>query len=91
MYKTFQNPHTGKIVQVKVGYSWTVCFFGIIPMLCRKDWSSAILSFIIATILNSCLDIPLIWTSWIFYDILANYYNSYYASKLLEQGYIELY
>lgn len=91
MFRYFQDPMTGRIIEVKVSYSWTVFFWGWITMLCRKDWSSAILSFIIATILNSCLDIPLIWTSWIFYDILANYYNSYYASKLLEQGYIELY
>jgi hypothetical protein len=32
-----KHPQTGEIKKGVIGYSWTVCFWGWIPMLCRGD------------------------------------------------------
>lgn len=91
MYKTFQNPTTGRIKEVKVGYSWTVFFWGIIPMLCRQDFIGAFVSFFIAYALNAILpSILFIAPSVIFYTVIAYYYNEYYAKRLIQKGYIQI-
>ena len=91
MYKTFKNPTTGRTKEVKVGYSWTVFFFGIIPMLFRKDWLSALVCFFIAYALNYILPtIIFISPSVIFYIIVAYYYNEYYEKQLIKKGYIQI-
>lgn len=87
MFKQFKNPNTGRIKEVKVGYSWTVALWGIIPMLCRCDWSSALFSLLIASMLNY---ICLFKASAIFYIIIGFYYNEYYANKLIKEGYIPI-
>lgn len=92
MYNSFQDPNTGRIKEVKVGYSWTVLFWGLIPMLCRKDWISALVSFAIAWGLNMLIPniFGCIFPSSIFYAIVAYFYNDYYAKKLLAKGYIQI-
>ena len=39
---TLKNQNSEEIKQVKVGYSWTVFFWGCIPSLIRKDWMGAL-------------------------------------------------
>lgn len=91
MYKTFQDPNTGRVKEVKEGYSWTVCFWGLIPMLCRKDWLTAIICFAVTFALNMLLPkICGLHPSVYFYIIFAFYYNKYYADKLIKQGYIQI-
>lgn len=90
-YRTFQDPNTNKIIKVKVGYSWSVFFCGIIPMLFRKDWVSAFVSFCIAfTLIESIPTILGVSPVVYFYAMVAYYYNDYYADKLLKKGYIPL-
>ena len=38
MKVNLSNSSTNQVKQVKVGFSWTVFFFGIFPPLFRGDW-----------------------------------------------------
>lgn len=91
MFRTFQHPETGRVKEVKVGFSWTVLFWGIIPMLCRGDWTSALASYLTALMMLFVLPIeigyPLVL---VFYLVIAAYYNNYYANKLIQKGYKQL-
>lgn len=33
-----KNENTGQIKQAKIGFSWTVFFFGFFPAIFRGDW-----------------------------------------------------
>jgi formylglycine-generating enzyme required for sulfatase activity len=65
------------IIEAKVGYSWTVLFFGIFVPLFRGDILWSIIS-LVTTIL----------TGGIFWWIFPSFYNKIYIKSLLEKGYI---
>lgn len=96
MKRVFLNPKTNEYKEVKVGYSWTVFFWGCIPMLFRKDWATAGICFVAGLVLNSIFISlfnanMLLYPSTLMYIVIAYYYNKYYADNLLKQGYIEQY
>ena len=75
MFVNMINPTTGEIKQCKVGFSWTMLFFGFWPCVFRGDWKWAIFTLL----LNSCtLDITGI--------ILPFLYNKIYLKDLLDEG-----
>ncbi|MGQ2286611.1 DUF2628 domain-containing protein [Leuconostoc suionicum] len=85
MRVNLNNPITNNFKQVKVGFSWTVFFFGFFPALFRGDWKW--LSIILL------VDIALaIFTfgigSGIFGIIMAFFYNKLYITDLLASGYV---
>lgn len=75
MFVNMENPTTGEIRQCKVGFSWTMLFFGFWVPVFRSDWKWAIF-----TLLLSCctFDITEI--------ILPFLYNKIYLKDLLENG-----
>lgn len=95
MKKTYQHPLTGKIKQVKVGYSFTTMFFGFFPALFRGDFKWAVITFLVVLIAIVLID-PIIgeklattlnrvgWILW------AGVYNEKYEKELIRKGYREL-
>lgn len=67
----------GRIVECKVGFSWTVFFFGWIPAVWRGDWKWAIILFF-----------STYFTFGIATLVLAFFYNKFYVQNLIdEKGY----
>ena len=66
---------TGMVKQVKLGFSWTMLFFGIFVPLFRGDLKWTILSLILVVI-----------TSGFAWLILPFFYNRLYVKSLLESG-----
>ncbi|MBO0476522.1 hypothetical protein DOK76_05535 [Vagococcus sp. DIV0080] len=73
---TLVNPDTRQGKQVKVGFSWTVFFFGSFPALFRGDlkW------FFIMFLAN-------IFTAGLSHFVFMFIYNKLYITDLLNQGY----
>lgn len=91
MFRTFQHPQTGRLKEVKVGFCWTIMFFGIIPMFCRGDLKSAFSTLAIAWIIAYFLPITISWlVVWALYFIIAMKYNNYYANQLIQKGYNQI-
>ncbi len=65
----------GSLKQVKLGFSWTMLFFGIFVPLFRGDLKWTILSLILVII-----------TSGLAWLILPFFYNRMYIKSLLEKG-----
>lgn len=76
MRVNLKNPVTKQVKQVKVGFSWTVFFFGFFPALFRGDW----LWFLIIIIADSI-------TFGIAGIVFAFIYNRLYINELLSKGY----
>lgn len=72
---TLQNPASGIIRSVPVGFSWTTLFFGPLPALFRGDFKW----FFVQLLLDVLFIIPLF--------IFPFLYNRLYLKKLLEGGY----
>jgi hypothetical protein len=68
---------TGILKQVKLGFSWTMLFFGFLVPLIRGDFKWAIISFIIAFI--TC------GISWL---VLPFLYNKIYIKDMLVKGWM---
>lgn len=66
---------SGMVKQVKLGFSWTMLFFGIFVPLFRGDLKWTILSLILVII-----------TSGFAWLILPFFYNRMYVKSLLEKG-----
>ncbi|MGI1827801.1 DUF2628 domain-containing protein [Ligilactobacillus salivarius] len=85
MKVNLSNSSTNQVKQVKVGFSWTVFFFGLFPPLFRGDWKW----FGILLIINLVIGIP---TSGIGAGIVnfvfAFIYNKLYINDLLASGYV---
>ena len=77
MFVTLFNPTTRQSKQVKIGFSWTVFFFGSFPALFRGDFKWFLIM-IIADFFTASL------AHWVFIFI----YNKLYITDLLNQGYI---
>ena len=71
------HPQTSMVKTVKVGFSWTMFFFGFFVPLFRGDWKWAIIIFLTAAVTFSL-------SSLIFMFI----YNKIYINELLEKGYV---
>lgn len=70
------NPVTKQAKQVKVGFSWTVLFFGFLPPLFRGDWKWAVIM-LVAGMFSFGL------SGLIFMFI----YNKLYINDLISSGY----
>lgn len=72
-----QNPNTGQAKNVKIGFSWTVFFWGWIPAACRQDWKWTLIIFLAG---SATLSISTI--------VLAFLYNKIYIQDLIDtKGY----
>lgn len=76
----FRNIKTNKIIERKVGFSWTMLFFHIIPLLFRKRFKDFIIIFITSFILNYTNYIYLLW---IFEFAMACVYNNFEIRSIL--------
>jgi len=73
------NPTTKQVKQVKVGFSWTIFFWGIFPPLFRGDWKW------FAIIL--ALDIVTVFGAPIVSLVFSFIYNKLYINDLIAAGY----
>lgn len=67
----------GAIKEVKIGFAWTMLFFGFFVPLLRGDWKWAILSFLVSAI-----------TCGIAWLVLPFMYNKIYIKGLIENGWL---
>lgn len=72
----FENPHTGRIKEAPVGFSWTAFFFGFFPALFRGDWKWAVIMLILALITFSLSGLVFMFI-----------YNRLYIKDLVGAGY----
>jgi hypothetical protein len=68
---------TGAFKQVKLGFSWTVLFFGGLVPLFRGD-----LKWFFIMIFSALITLGLAWIAFPFI------YNKFYIRELLEKGYV---
>ena len=67
----------GAIKEVKVGFSWTMLFFGLFVPLLRGDWKWAIFALLLSAI-----------TFGIGWLVLPFLYNKIYIKGLIEKGWL---
>ena len=72
---TLKNDN-GVTKTVKVGFSWTMLFFGVFVPLVRGDWK---------WLLISILAVP--FTFGIYWLVFPFFYNKVYLNDLLNNGY----
>lgn len=77
MHVNLVQPRTGQVKQVKVGFSWTVFFFGFFPALFRGDIKWALIIFFVNILTVDLSNIVFMFI-----------YNRIYINGLLEKGYI---
>lgn len=77
MHAILINPDTNQIKSVKVGFSWTMFFWGFFPCLFRGDWKWAVV-----TLLASSFSFSL------FALVFAFLYNKVYINDLIDKGYV---
>ena len=87
---TFRNNNTGEIKSAPVGFSWTVLFFGFIPMLFRSDWKWAVIVVVIYIVSYGVVsqfapqpEGVALWCSLVFGFI----YNKLHIKDLVSKGY----
>lgn len=82
-----KNYNTSEIKQIKVGYSWTVFFWGWIPSIFRKDWIGALAIFVL-----NLFVFYLVGTYGVLITdaIIGALYNKNYISRLLKNGYVPI-
>jgi len=74
--KVFLKHQSGLVKESKVGFSWTVLFFGFLPPLFRGDWKWGLIILLLAPITFGLSNI-----------IFAFIYNRLYIKDLLQAGY----
>ena len=79
-----KNQNTEEIKRVKVGYSWTVFFWGFIPSLFRKDWMGALVIFVLNIFVSYLIGT---YGLLVADGIIGALYNKNYISRLLKDGY----
>lgn len=77
-----ENPVTNQVKQCKVGWSWTVFFFGFFPMLFRQDWKWLLITLVVDLLGLFTFGI----VSFIANVILAVLYNKFYLTDLINAG-----
>lgn len=75
--KVYMRNSIGVVKQVKLGFSWTMLFFGIFVPLFRGDLKWTVLSLILVII-----------TSGLAWFVLPFIYNKLYIKSLLENGWM---
>lgn len=70
------NPSSSQAKQAKIGFSWTVFFFGPFPALFRGDWKWFLIM-LIADVFTAGL------SHWVFIFL----YNKLYVTDLLTMGF----
>jgi hypothetical protein len=68
---------TGRFRQGRIGFSWTVLFFGFFVPLFRKDWKGAFHLFLASSLTLGLSNL-----------IFAFYYNKKHLRSLLKSGYM---
>ncbi|MGG2067341.1 MULTISPECIES: hypothetical protein [unclassified Bacillus (in: firmicutes)] len=71
-----KNERTGQIKQTKLGFSWTVFFFGFFPALFRGDWKWLLIILIASAFTFGFSNL-----------VFCFIYNKLYINDLLSQGY----
>lgn len=79
-----KNYNTKEIKQIKVGYSWTVFFWGFIPSLFRKDWIGALIIFVLNLFVSYLVGS---YGLLVADAIIGALYNKNYINRLLKDGY----
>ncbi|EGC92637.1 hypothetical protein HMPREF9402_0025 [Turicibacter sp. HGF1] len=69
--------------EVKVGFSWTILFFGFFVPLFRQDWIWGVSMFFVSVAL---MVLKVYYLNPIFYLIMAIIYNKLYIENLLSEG-----
>ncbi len=75
MIKIMEN-EVGLQKKVKVGFSWTLLFFGVLVPLIRGDLKWALIMFVLAFLTGG--------VSWLVFPFT---YNKIYVESLIENGY----
>lgn len=74
----------GRFKEVKLGYSWTMFFWGFLVPLVRGDWKHFFILLAISVIFGFG---GVIFGASFFMLIFAFFYNKLYAQELHKQGY----
>lgn len=89
-----ENPTTNQVKQCKLGWSWTVFFFGFFPMLFRQDWIYLIcyaawdvIGGAIAYSSDGAFSV-IASADFIIRIVLAVMYNTLYVKGLLKKGWV---
>ena len=77
MFVNLKNPQTSVVQQTKVGFSWTMFFFGALVPLLRADWKWFLLYLAMA-----------IFTLGIAGIALSFMYNKIYIKERLNEGWV---
>lgn len=80
-----KNQNAEEIKSAKVGYSWTVFFWGFIPSLFRKDWMGALVIFVLNLFVSYLIGT---YGLLVADAIIGALYNKNYISRLLKNGYV---
>lgn len=72
----FTQPHSGRMREAPIGFSWTTLFFGFLPAVFRGHWTWAIIMLILACFTFGLSGI-----------VMAFIYNGIYARHLIDEGY----
>lgn len=83
MKVTLRHPN-GKVKQIKVGFSWTVLFFGFFPPLFRGDFKWAAIIFVIEVV-TGVLSLGI--GAWVTCIIFGFLYNKMNIKELLQKGF----
>lgn len=75
--KVMMKNQFGALKEVKVGFSWTMLFFGFFVPLLRGDWKWAVFSL--------CLSLITCGVCWF---VLPFFYNKIYIKGLIEKGWV---
>lgn len=84
MHTFIVNKRTNSMRRVKVGYSWTVLFFGFFPTLFRSDWKWFTIILLTDLLVGS---LTMGFGSIIVSIIFSFVYNKLYVNDLLNNGY----
>lgn len=84
MHINLSNAATQQVKPAKIGFSWTVFFFGCLPPLFRGDWKW----FFILLIVEAVFGLPTFgFGAGIIGIIFSFFYNKIYINDLLDHGY----
>lgn len=84
MHANLINKNTNEVKNVKVGFSWTECFFGFWPAFFRGDWKWLLIILLVDIALG-----VFTWGggSFLINFIFAFFYNKFYVKDLIEKGF----